>query len=134
MTEHSSADPGPQSVLIVDGEIISRHVIGAYLRHCGYAVVEAASGDEAYVALGEPTLSIDVILCAVSTLDEKSGFELSQWVRANRPDLEVKLVGGVEMAVETAAELCQSGPHLKAPYEPEAVVDYIKRLRASRLA
>lgn len=133
MTGHSSAEATPQSVLIVDREIISRHVIGVYLRHCGYAVVEAVNIDEAYVALGEATLSIDVILCVVSTLEAQSGFELSQWVRINRPELEVKLVEGVEMAAQTAAELCQSGPHLKTPYQPEAVVDYIKRLRAGRL-
>jgi hypothetical protein len=53
-------------------------------------------------------------------------------VRANRPELEVKLAGGLEMTAETAAELCENGPHLKKPYEPSAIVDYIKRLRASR--
>jgi CheY-like chemotaxis protein len=103
MSEETTEEATPSSILIVDGEIISRHVIGVYLRHCGYAVVEAASADEAYVALKEPTLSIDVILCAVSSLQPKAGFELSQWVRTNRPELEVKLVGGVEMAAQAAS-------------------------------
>ena len=122
----------PSSVLIVDGDIISRHVIAAYLRHCGYAAVEAANTDEALVALREPTLSIDIILCAVSTIGPQNGFELANWVRANRPELEVKLAGGIEMAAQTAADLCQTGPHLERPYEPEAVVDYINRLRTGR--
>lgn len=133
-----SADPvhGPDhsAVLIVDGDIVSRHVIADYLRHCGYGVVEAANTDEAFVALGEPTLSIDIILCDVSALGSRSGFELANWVRANRPELEVRLAAGVETAAQTAAELCESGPHLERPYQPEAVVDYIKRLRASRMA
>jgi len=86
------------------------------------------------VGLTEPTLRIDVILCDVSALGSQSGFELARWVRTNRPELEVKLAGGVEIAAQTAAELCESGPHLKRPYEPEAVVGYIKRLRASRLS
>ena len=120
------------SVLIVDGDIVSRHVIADYLRHCGYAVVEAATVDEAYVALGEPSLSIDVILCDVSSLGSQSGFALASWVRANRPELEVKLAGGAAMSAETAADLCESGPKLERPYAPEAVVDYINRLRASR--
>ena len=134
MTSSSAAEPVSSSILIVDGDIVSRHVIADYLRHCGYAVVEAANTDEALIAMGEPTLSIDVILCDVSALGSRSGFELANWVRTNRPELEVRLAGGVEMAAETAAELCESGPHMKRPYEPEAVVDYIKRLRASRLA
>lgn len=132
MTEPAAVQSTVSSVLIVDGDIVSRHVIADYLRHCGYDVVEAANTDEALVALGEPTLSIDVILCDVSALGSRSGFELANWVRAQRPELEVRLAGGVQMAAETAAELCESGPHLKRPYEPEAVVDYIKRLRASR--
>lgn len=126
-------EPSASSILIVDGDIVSRHVIADYLRQCGYAVVEAANTDEAFVALGEPTLSIDVILCDVSALGSRSGFELATWVRSNRPELEVRLAAGAEVAAQTAAELCEIGPHLTRPYEPEAVVDYIKRLRAGRL-
>lgn len=133
MSADSDPGPRPSSILVVDGDIVSRHVIADYLRHCEYRVVEAANTDEALIALGEPTLSVDVILCDVSALGSKSGFELASWVRANRPELEVRLAGGLEMAAETAAELCEAGPHLARPYEPEAVVDYIKRLRASRL-
>jgi response regulator RpfG family c-di-GMP phosphodiesterase len=132
-----TADPAPErsaaSILVVDADIISRHAIADYLRHCDYAVVEASNTDEAATALQEPSLSIDVILCEVTALGSQSCFELAGWVRANRPELEVKLAGGLEMAAQTAAELCENGPHLKRPYEPSAVVDYVRRLRASRL-
>ena len=130
-TERASEQPN-SSILIVDGDVIARHAISYYLRQCGYSVVEAASVNEAYIALTEPRRSIDVILCEVSSMDPQSGFELATWVRANRPELEVKLVGGVEKAAETAADLCEIGPHLKRPYEHDAVLDYIKRLRAGR--
>ena len=133
MTAEPAAEPLAASILIVDGDIVSRHVIADYLRNCEYAVVEAANTEEAFIALGEPTLSIDVILCEVTALGSQSCFELATWVRGNRPELEVKLAGGLEMAAQTAAELCENGPNLKRPYEPSAVVDYIKRLRASRL-
>jgi len=133
MTTAVTDGPVP-SVLIVDSDIISRHAIADYLRHCAYAVVEAASIDEAFIALEEPTLSIDVILCDVSGDGSKSAFELASWVRANRPDLEVRLAGGAQMAAQTAAELCENGPQLRRPYDPAAVIDYITRLRASRKA
>jgi CheY-like chemotaxis protein len=132
MTDSAAPQASLSFILIVDGDVLSRHVIADYLRHCGYAIVEAANTDEAFVALGEPTLSIDVILCDVSAVGPRSGFELAAWVRNNRPELEVRLTGSVEMTAQTAADLCESGPHLERPYEPEAVVDYIKRLRASR--
>jgi CheY-like chemotaxis protein len=133
VTDNFNSEKASASILIVDGDIVSRHVIADYLRHCGYAVVEAANTDEAYTALVEPSLSIDVILCDVSALGARSGFELATWVRANRPELEVRLAASDVVAAHTAAELCESGPHLKRPYEPEEVTEYIKRLRASRL-
>lgn len=133
MTSDHCARTAPSSILIVDGDIVSRHVIADYLRHCGYAVIEAVNIEEALIALGEQTFSIDVILCEVTVVDSQDCFELAKWVRAQRPELEVKLAGGLEMTAQTAAELCESGPHLKRPYEPSAVVDYIKQLRASRL-
>ena len=125
-------EPSTDAVLIVDGDVLSRHAIADYLRHCGNVVVEAASTDEAMTALEEAALGIDVIVCDIGALGARSGFELAQWVRENRPGLEVRLAGTLEGAVKTAADLCETGPHLKRPYEPTAVMDYIKQLRAAR--
>lgn len=132
MTEPAEPEKAEASVLIIDGDIVSRHAISDYLRHCGYGVVEAANTDEAMTALAEPALGIDVILCDIAALGTRSGFELAQWVRENRPELEVRLAGSLDGIARTAADLCQTGPHLGRPYEPEAVVDYIKQLRAAR--
>ena len=131
MNEPTASAAAAASVLIVDGDIVSRHAIADYLRHCGYEVVEAANTDEALIALGEPSLSIDVIVCDIAAIGARSGFELATGVRQNRPELEVRLAGSLETAVGAAAELCESGPHLARPYEPAAVIDYIKRLRAA---
>ena len=134
MTDGKSVDLAAKSILIVDGDIISRHAIAAYLRDCAFAVVEAANIDEAKIALGEASLNIDAILCESSALGSQNGFKLANWVRVNRPELEVKLAGGLEKAAEAAGQLCESGPRLARPYEPDAVVDYVKRLRATRLS
>ena len=126
------APTSASAVLIVDGDVLSRHALADYLRHCGYSVVEAAHTDEALVALGEATLKVDVILCDVGAVGTRSAFELSNWVRSNRPELEVRLAGSTANAVDAAADLCETGPHLTRPYERQAVMDYINRLRASR--
>jgi CheY-like chemotaxis protein len=127
----ATSAPAAASVLIVDADIVARHAIADYLRRCGYAVVEAANTGEALVALTEPSLSIDIIVCDIAAIGTKPGFELANWVREHRPELEVRLAGTLEGAVSTAANLCESGPHLAKPYEPEAVIDYINRLRAT---
>jgi CheY-like chemotaxis protein len=131
ITSNESAG-APGAVLIVDGDILSRHAIADYLRHCGYVVVEAVSTDEAMTALGDPALEVDVILCEVGAIGTRSGFELANWVRRHRPELEVRIAGSLAGVADTAAELCEVGPHLTRPYEPQAVVDYIKQLRATR--
>ncbi len=115
MSRPAASEAPAASIMIVDGDIVSRHAIADYLRHCGYEVIEAANTDEALVALGEPDLSIDVIVCDVSAIGARSGFELAGWVRQHRPELEVRLAGRLETAVGTAAELCESGPHLARP-------------------
>lgn len=132
MTDVSYVADAVQSILVIDGDIVSRHAIAEYLRHCGYAVVEAANTDEAMTALAETALGVDVILCDVEAIGAKSGFELAQWVRDHSPELEVRLAASVDGAARTAAELCKTGPHLKRPYEPETVIDYVRQLRAAR--
>lgn len=120
----------PSSILIVDGDIIVRHALSDYLRHCGYRVVEAANSDEAMSALGAETLAVDVVLCEIAVSGSLSGFELATWVRQHRPDLEVRLAASVEGAAKAAASLCDIGPTLHRPYDPKNVVDYIVQRRA----
>ena len=128
MTKNSGKNDA--SVLVVDGDIVSRHAIANYLRNCGYSVIEAANTAEAYLAMGEQSLSIDIVLVAVIGMDARQAFEVANWAGSNRPGVLVKLAGNVDSAARAAAGLCDSGPHLKRPYEPEMVVDYIKRMRA----
>lgn len=46
MNEIRPAPALDDAVLLVDGDIVSRHVIAGYLRHCGYRVVEAFAMSE----------------------------------------------------------------------------------------
>jgi len=123
-----------QTVLVVEDEVLVRMVICEYLRDCGFRVIEAATGEEAIVVLQQPTLAIDVVFSDVQLGPGIDGFAVSQWVRANRPDLDMLLVGNIERAADVAAELCENGPSLSKPYEPQTVVDRIRRLLAERKA
>jgi len=124
--------PAPETILVVEDEVLVRTAISEYLRHCGYQVVEAATAGEAIVLLQEPALVINILFSDVIMTGGMDGFGLARWVRAHRPDVEVLLAGNIEKAAETAGELCEEGPHLQKPYEPQAIVDWIKKLRASK--
>jgi CheY-like chemotaxis protein len=121
-----------ETVLVVEDEVLIRMAISEYLRECGYRVIEAANADEALIVLQEPALTIDVVLSDVEMPGSIDGFGLSLWVRQHRQGLEVILVSSPKRAADAAADLCESGPMLSKPYEPQIVVEHIRRLLADR--
>ena len=121
------------TVLVVDDDVLVRMVIAAYLRDCGYRVIEAASAEEARLVIDhdEPA-SVSIVLSEVGLVGEADGFALAQWIRGRRPELEVVLAGTPAKAAEAAGDICQRGPTLSRPYEPKAVLERIRRLLSNR--
>ena len=123
-----------ETVLVVEDEVLIRLSISQYLRDCGYRVIEAANADEAILVL-QDGMRVDVVLTDVQMAGTMDGFGLSQWVRSNRPGLEVILAGSVNRAVSAAADLCEENNGVIAkPYDPQVVLDRIRRLLASKTA
>ena len=120
------------TILVVDEEVLICFAIADYLRDCGYRVIEAASGKEAMLVIEKSDLKIDIVLCDAALKGKVNGFNLAQWVRTNRTGMPVILAGTPAKAADAAAELCDEGPNLARPYEPQLVVDRIKRLLAKR--
>src|SRR3954469_11442100 len=129
MNDNDVTPVPPASVLIVDGDIVVRHAIADILRRFGYQVIEAQNSDEAVIALQAPVPSIDIVLCDIGVDGSRSGFELAGWARQHRPELEVRLAGTLQSAMNTVLLLCERGRHLVRPYQPEAVVAYILSMR-----
>jgi CheY-like chemotaxis protein len=127
-----NSGPPREIVLVVEDEVLVRYVISDYLRECGYQVIEASNADEACQVLQEASIAVDVLLSNVQMPGLMDGFALARWVRANRSEVGVILVGTITRAADAAAQLCDEGPMLSKPYEPQAVVDRIKRLLAER--
>ena|SRR5579872_3677003 len=122
-----------ETVLVVDDEVLVRMVIAAYLRDCGYRVVEAANADEAMLVIEQDEEgAVSVVLSDVEMAGEQDGFALANWIRRRRPACEVILAGTAARAAEAAGDLCEQGPTLAKPYEPQAVLDRIRRLLARR--
>jgi len=117
-----------KTVLIVDSEIVVRMTLGEYLRHCGYRVIEAASGEEALTVLKDADLIIDAALMEVELRGEIDGFQLASWIRNRRPGIQVILAGTPKRAAKAAGDLCEEGPTMSKPYDPQLVVERIKRL------
>ena len=132
-TRPANLNPTPnalKSILVVEDEVLIRLAIAEYLRECGYKVHEATHAAEAVAVLESPEVSVDVVFSDVVMPGEMDGFGLARWVRANRPGVEVILTSTVDRSAEVAGMLCEDGPLMKKPYEPQSVVERIKQLLA----
>ena len=121
-----------QTVLVVEDEVLIRMVIAEYLRNCGFKVIEAANADEALIVLQQSELTINVVFTDIEMPGSMDGFALSQWVRRHRQGTEVILAGSPTRAANAAGELCEEGPALAKPYEPQVLLGRIRRLLASQ--
>jgi DNA-binding NtrC family response regulator len=121
-----------ETILVVEDEVLIRLVIAQYLRDCGYRVIEAVHADEALLVLRRSELVIDVVFTDVEMPGSMDGFALAQWVRSNRPGMDVILAGSVNRAVQAASDLCDAQNNVPKPYDPQNVHDRIRRLLASR--
>ena len=124
----------PQRLIVIDGDVLVRHVISDYLRTCGYVVIEAATTDEATIVLDDLALGVDAALCDADAPGSQSAFQLRAWALQRRPEVQVILAGTTAAAANKAAELCEEGPQLRRPYDPQSVVEYIRRILGSRAA
>jgi len=119
-----------ECLIVADGEVIVRSALAEYLRHCGYKVFEAATSDEVVTILEGSTSKIDAILADADISGAMNAFQLRVWAREHHA-IQMVLAGNIDTAARAAGELCDAGPHLKRPYDPEAVAQHIKRLLAS---
>ncbi len=122
------------TVLVVEDEVLIRMVISEYLRECGYRVIEAAHAEEAISLLQEPDVDVDIVFSDIELTGAMDGFALAQWIRENRPELKVIMAGSPRRAADAAGDLCESGPLLSKPYDPQFALDRIRRLLAERKA
>jgi CheY-like chemotaxis protein len=119
-------------VLLVEHDVLVRMTLASYLRECGYRVVEAVDGTEALTVLRHAALEVDAVLTDAVLPGSIDGFGLAQWLRQNKPDIQVLIAGTPARAAAGAAKLCEDGPTLEKPYDPQIVESRIRRLLAAR--
>ena len=79
----------------------------------------------------ESETEIEVVL-ADADAPGASGFGFASWLRREHPKIKVVLAGNVAVATEKAGDLCEDGPNLAKPYDHQMVLNYIRRLLATR--
>jgi DNA-binding NtrC family response regulator len=118
-------------LMIIEPDILVRHLLAQYLRSCGYHVAEAANAAEARRLLNEAGLAIDLVLADASE-DPGASFALGRWIRAEHAQVDFIMGGTPEKLASEAGEVCGDGPALVKPYDHGLVLQQIKQLLAAR--
>jgi CheY-like chemotaxis protein len=119
----------PSTVLVVEDEIMVRAVAAAYLRDCGFDVVEAGDAQEAVRVL-EAGVRVDIVFSDVNMPGSMDGFGLAQWLRRERPGLKIILTSGGVWAAGDTSDLCDNGPLLAKPYDHARLARQLRELLA----
>ena len=85
---------GPETILVVEDELVLREMAHLILQECGYRVLEAASGAEALQVWEQHPNSIDLVLTDVVMPGGMSGRELSVKLKARHPQLKIVFTSG----------------------------------------
>lgn len=118
----------PRTVLVVDDSEDTRVMYGAYLRHVGYRVREAATGAAALVLARDE--AIDLILMDIA-LPEMDGFEATRRLKADPETQQIPVVALTAYAIPPASErAAEAGcaAYLAKPCTPREVVATIERV------
>ena len=89
----ATAPAGRGTVLLVEDEPVVRAFASRCLRQLGYAVLEAAGGDEALDLVARPGTDVDLLVTDVS-MPGMPGTELAHRIQAAHPRLPVLFVSG----------------------------------------
>jgi DNA-binding NtrC family response regulator len=116
-----------KTLLVIADEVLIRFQICAYLRECGFKVIEAVNAEEAMSILTEPALTVDAVMSDVDLSGSIDRFALAQWMRREKPWLPIILTATPARAAQAAADLCESGPQLAKPYDAQILLDRIRR-------
>ncbi|HZT46030.1 MAG TPA: ATP-binding protein [Gaiellaceae bacterium] len=119
----------PGRVLLADDEELVRRVTAEMLRRCGYEVVQAESGAEAFERLAEGEFDILVTDVAMSGMD---GAALARRARELRRGLPVLFISGYPADLLARDRLV--GEHdevLTKPFTPKQLAERIELVRRS---
>lgn len=124
--------PPPETILFVEDEVLTRMDMAEFLRQSGFRVSEAANAAEAIDALSSK-LTVDLVITDVKMPGDTDGFALAEWVRTNRPGVEVIVASGDADSKRRAEQSLTAGLFLPKPYTGRTLLDIVQQALARRM-
>jgi CheY-like chemotaxis protein len=123
--------PSGEHILIVEDEPSVRSAMRRALEDQGYEVIEAGSGAEALVRLGEAPGGVHLVVCDL-IMPQMSGGVLGATIRDRWPALPVLYVSGFPGAEGDEGMMPGGAPFLKKPFSPEALAARVRSVLDGR--
>jgi CheY-like chemotaxis protein len=120
---------GAETILMLEDDIIVRHVMTRTLRRLGYNVVEAVCADEARQRMSER--AVDLVVTDV-VLPEESGRDFARWTRRHYPQTRIILISGY-LSSGTEAEQGEL-IFLSKPFDPDQLARAVRDALDSQVA
>ena len=119
-------------IVIVDDEVDMCWVLERFLRHRGYDVAPAGTGEQGLTLLRQPGVGLAIIDCK---LPDKEGLDIAAEVIALHPTVSLILISGFPFAEESALrERIQTlnAHFLAKPFEVTDLTALIEQVMSSR--
>ncbi len=114
-----------RTVLVVEDEVLLRLALSEELRARGYAVVEAASGDEAQ-SIVLAGVTFDLVITDITMPGKLDGAAFAKWLVENNVEAPVMFASGMPSALDQARRLCPTArAFITKPYSHDDVLDQI---------
>jgi CheY-like chemotaxis protein len=114
----------PQTILVVEDEVLIRLFLADALRNAGFEVVEAATADEALQLL-KSSQHIDLVATDIRMPGSMDGLGLASRLRSEWPKLKIVVLSGHLVQLPSAGI---ADALIGKPYLVEAVITQIRQL------
>jgi two-component system cell cycle sensor histidine kinase/response regulator CckA len=132
-TGEGGSRPRSDTILVVEDEWSVRSLLQTILQGAGYAVLEAASGEEAVRIAARALPDVDLLLTDVS-MPGMTGRELALRLRGERADLRVLFMSGYSFDSVLGAEGAAPADFLPKPFTPDQLLAKVEAILAARRA
>jgi PAS domain S-box-containing protein len=132
ITNESAPKPvlarGDETILVVEDELPLRTFVCNLLKHCGYTVIESASGASALKLWATHHEKIALLFTDIIMPEDLNGLDLGRQLLAEKPKLKVIYTSGYTGNLEgqRSAQLVEGINFIRKPYKPETLTDFIR--------
>jgi signal transduction histidine kinase len=118
---------GNETVLVVEDEIILRHLVCQVLESHGYRVLQAANGAEAIESTRSAMEPVDLLITDI-VMPQMGGVELARLTRTKWPNIRILFISGYTNAADIKEMVSIGGESLRKPFLPHQLVVKVREV------